>query len=313
MIATHPRPAVTPLLAWYETLMPGAYARLGDLVVGRVLITPEIASYILDKHNLKNRAPIKTQIAMLASDIAADRFLLTGETLIFDREQRLINGQNRLHAVVQSSGAIETLVVVGVDPNVFQVLDQQSRRTLGQVLQITGEVNTTTVASAITFFEDFLQSGTICHAHPEKRLTIVQRIKLVSMYPGLRECASYMKQRGKVARMFRSIGLAVAMRYVFMAADRELGAQFFDHLLNYNVPTDGRWNATKLLLTRLVNNLSETSKLPKKYISALTTKAWNSLIADRTLKVLRFNDEDEEFPVVDGFTYTDGVPEFPAW
>ena len=45
---------------------------------------------------------------------------LNGKTITFDANGRLLGGQHRLHAVVQSGKSLTTLVVRGLDPEILE-------------------------------------------------------------------------------------------------------------------------------------------------------------------------------------------------
>jgi hypothetical protein len=78
-----------------------------------VQVTPQLAAQWL-KTNADNRKPSEAWIKKLARDMANNDFPNVGESIKFDTEGHLVDGQHRLHAVVRSKKTIEFLVVEGV-------------------------------------------------------------------------------------------------------------------------------------------------------------------------------------------------------
>ncbi len=296
--------------SWHESMMPGTWCRLGDVAVGRVVIDAMLASKILEKHNTRNRPPVKTQIDLLARDMQAGRFLLSGETLVFDREYRLLNGQNRLHAVVLNGDPVEFLVVCGVDPDVFHVMDQHGKRTASQVMKMMDEANSSTLAGALTYINSFEKTGLVYINGPARQLTIFERLDVLGAHQGSRDSVSGVVGKKNI-RIMTSASLASALHYLFGLVDSDLANEFFTNLMDFSVPSSDAWSAVKLLASRLVDNHGSTSKLPPRTVGALTIKAWNFLLAGKTVKVLRFVD-GEAFPTISGFEYVGGKPIMPT-
>lgn len=103
------------------------------------LIDPEVAAEYLDS-NEENRSLRKRAVDMYARNMEDDAWQLTGETIKFDKNGRLIDGQHRLSAVMRSGKTIPTLVIRGLDPDVQGIIDTNIHRTAGDMLRLTGVV-----------------------------------------------------------------------------------------------------------------------------------------------------------------------------
>lgn len=114
---------------------------------GFYIITPSVASYILGNHNSKNRKISLGKIRQTSADILSGRFLVNGESVIFDRNGLLLDGQHRLHACVETSTEIISLCAFGIDPNAMQTIDLGKGRSVGDVAQISGVPNGNSVAA----------------------------------------------------------------------------------------------------------------------------------------------------------------------
>lgn len=100
-------------------------------------ITPELAMEWL-KLNTLNRPKKPQKIALYAADMKADHWPTTGATISFGKSGRLLDGQNRLQAIVDSGATIRMLVVLELDDEIFDVIDGGARRTASDVLVIEG-------------------------------------------------------------------------------------------------------------------------------------------------------------------------------
>src|SRR4051794_7777218 len=66
-----------------------------------VIVTPELAKEWLAMITRSQRKLRPGHVRMIARDIKEGRWLLTGESLIFDRDGGLLNGQHRLSGIIE--------------------------------------------------------------------------------------------------------------------------------------------------------------------------------------------------------------------
>ena len=101
-------------------------------------ITPELAAEYLT-HNSRN--PRKTMnrsvIQKYADDIAAGLWELNGDSIVFDEDGFLKNGQHRLCAIIKAGKPVQTIVVRGVSRDT-KIWDTQYRRTITQNVNADG-------------------------------------------------------------------------------------------------------------------------------------------------------------------------------
>ena len=108
-----------------------------NLTVDVELITPEMAAEYLEK-NKDNRQPTERHIKYLASQMNAGKWYLTHQGIAFDANGDLRDGQHRLFAVLRSMSPQEMLVIRGLEPETFQVMDTGKNRTAADILHIEG-------------------------------------------------------------------------------------------------------------------------------------------------------------------------------
>lgn len=103
-----------------------------------VTVTPELARMWLEL-NVRNRPLAKTRVSRYAETMRSGLWRHpTGETIIFDSDEHLIDGQHRLAAQVESGVTISYWVMFGAKPDDFTVVGQGDKRSTGDVLAIAG-------------------------------------------------------------------------------------------------------------------------------------------------------------------------------
>lgn len=111
-------------------------------------IGPSEARVML-RQNTGNRPLQKRLVAEYAKEMAAGRWLLSGQPIIFSASGVLNDGQHRLFAILQSGATILSDVRFGIDREAFLVTDQGRKRTGADALSIEKIANSAPVASAL--------------------------------------------------------------------------------------------------------------------------------------------------------------------
>ena len=96
-------------------------------------ITPQIAEQML-AHNTKNRSVQKTTVIEYARLITAGLWQLNGDAIRFAADGTLLDGQHRLAACVLANLPLRTWVARGFPIEAQATMDQQRKRTAGNVL-----------------------------------------------------------------------------------------------------------------------------------------------------------------------------------
>lgn len=104
-------------------------------------VTPAIAEYWLQHHNSNNRVKRMAVVAQYTRDIEASRWVETGDTISFDADGQLVNGQHRLSAIVAAHKSIQALVVTGLDPSVRAYVDTHAKRSMADAMDTVTELS----------------------------------------------------------------------------------------------------------------------------------------------------------------------------
>src|SRR5215207_420765 len=100
-----------------------------------MVVTPDKAMEWLNG-NTHNRPIRQRDIQMWTKAMMEGKWLLNGESIIFSNDGKLLDGQHRLWACVESKVPFETVVVTGIDPETFMTIDQGRSRSGADHLHI---------------------------------------------------------------------------------------------------------------------------------------------------------------------------------
>lgn len=124
-----------------------------------VVVGPDLAARWLGK-NKANRNLREKGTGRYARDMSAGNWLFTGETIKFDWNGRLLDGQHRLTAIVETGESVLMLVVRNIDPEAQDVMDSGMRRSPADMLKM-HSVEHPTMVSAVTRLALTWQAGLI--------------------------------------------------------------------------------------------------------------------------------------------------------
>lgn len=109
-----------------------------------ISITPAVAMEMLE-NNDGNRPINDNTVRQYARDMAEGRWLKSGNTISVAKDGRLLNGQQRLWAIIESNTTQDFIVVTEENPEVFNVFDIGRARTGATLLKMMGIQNQTVV------------------------------------------------------------------------------------------------------------------------------------------------------------------------
>ena len=113
-------------------------------------ITPEKAKEYLSHNVENNRGIVKKRVALYAHDMMSGNWCDNGETIKFNSNGELIDGQHRLRAIL-ASGTTQTMWVArGVDKNAFMTIDTGMGRSAVQIMKMQSATDSLKANSSIT-------------------------------------------------------------------------------------------------------------------------------------------------------------------
>lgn len=252
-----------PALAEIEafTVNPPATSRV-------IEIDPVSAAAILKDRNQGNRPPKPNKVQQFAADMDNGRWGLTGDTLKFAPDGRLLDGQNRLAAAVRVNKAFKTHVVFGIDPQLFGRMDIGKPRNAADILHIAGYKYASTLASAVRWVH-------LLDTNPYNRDTLQPDFVLALVREKYPDIEGYLKYGRDINRQFaHPAGQAAALMYKFFQSDAAKAEDFFHAWMKGN--RSGKYQIIDtmqaLLHSQKANNNGRIHELVR---AAVIIKAWN--------------------------------------
>lgn len=252
-------------------------------------ITPEKAKSMLE-YNTINRPINYREVVKLAREMKQGRWKVNGDTICING-QHLIDGQHRLLAVIESGCKIQTLVVDGIDSNVFDTKDVGRRRSAADTLSVRGETDTKTLAAALVVVDRYM-TGRMLQC---VRYTNTEIEELLGKYPGVRSSV----KKARVTKRLVAKSVLIACHYLFSQKSADFADEFVNDLIAGQDLKE--WDSVYVLRERLMNNALAKAKLDPFYIMALIIKAWNHRRDNNNVRTLKFTQEGkspESFPIV---------------
>ena len=266
-----------------------------------VIITPDVAGYLLSR-NKDNRRINHKYARKLASQMS--EWAVNGETIKCNGRwgegdriicDRLVDGQHRLTACVESNVPFMTYVVLGNDLD-FATIDTGKRRTAGDVLGMSGHINGNRLAAALRMVHSYrlgMDNGIVEASNHEV-------LALIDVYPGVAESMAFVRgTRGQVKLVEPSV--IDACHWLFSQASRDDADAFVTALLT-GIDLD-KESPIYAIRERFLKERTGKSKINKVYAMALVIKAWNAYrdgVAPRkrALRLRQNGPGAEPYPVI---------------
>lgn len=256
-----------------------------------VLLTPDLAGELMAR-NEKNRPINPKHLAKLKEALLGFKF--NGDTVRVTRSGRLCDGQKRCQAVVETGISIWTILVEGLDDDVFDTIDIGQRRSAADVLAVLGETNCRALAGALNWVEKYFSGGM-------ERTESVSTYDISDLLNEHRELADSVRHTSGKTKLIPP-ALMGALHYLFSMDSREEADRFLADIVSGAglANDDGVYH----LRERLMKNRIAKAKLPHFEIAALAIKAWNARRRGAPVRTLRWSNAEggnqEPFPVLHG-------------
>lgn len=238
---------------------------MGEKITAKVeTITPEIAKTMLGE-NVNNRRISRDNVNLFAREIRNGEWRFNGEAIKFGKDGRLLDGQHRLLAVIAADKPLTTLVIRGLEDETQQTMDSGKTRTLGDVLTLRGEKNSTQLASLAraVYLADVLAASRAFRSQSGDMLT---------------------------SSMFASLW------WTFAHIDTDAANRFFMSLASgANLQADDPILILRNTLMAQPHKAGRSTRDNRVRIAALTIKAWNKWRKGKPLRQLKFS-AGESFP-----------------
>lgn len=268
-------------------------------------------------HNTRNRNWRPDRIVQYAHDMRVGNWHMTGEPIKFAYTGRLLDGQQRLMAVVDANVEVDFLVVRGLAENAQRHMDSGAARTAGDALRLDGYTNTAALAAAarhgflhdtgqtfgirreliepdsVEIAEEFEERGELFGIR-QPRVSHADIIDWVVNHPAIVEASDFCV-RNAIVRIPLPPSVKIYTFYLFAQIDQEQAEEFFDLL---SLLTDRERLATEnpkplkkgspvlALMSRLDKIREDNERVPTRELLALVLRAWNAWRENRSITTL---------------------------
>lgn len=110
-------------------------------------VTPAMAADWIENRNPHNRRVRERYVRELASKMQNGSWNFNGDSIKFDVEGNLLDGQHRLWASIESDLPFKVLVISGLPSETQDTMDVGKKRTVGDVLELASIKNPRKIAS----------------------------------------------------------------------------------------------------------------------------------------------------------------------
>ena len=121
-------------------------------------ISPALAEKYLGQ-NIGNRNLRTQKVKQYARDMRNGSWHTSGQAIQFDWNGRLIDGQHRCEAIIESGVTIRVLVVKGLDPQTREVIDTGAKRSGSDALKFAGFDRYPNLVAALARIADARENG----------------------------------------------------------------------------------------------------------------------------------------------------------
>lgn len=250
-------------------------------------ITPQLARKWLEtNHDNRNLRPIK--ITQYARDMAAGRWQFTGEAIKFDSKGELIDGQNRLHAVIKADVTISMLVIGGLDRSTQTVMDSGAARNVRDALAFRGYASTKTVA-AVANAHLAWTTGRYPHCMVQlggaDRPSTSELLEYVELNPVIVDASR--RAEAMYNRGFRVPQGAIGAAWIeLMKVDADDCFTYFERIAT--LETTGEGDPISTLIRRVNDMRVRQTKFYPSTALFMIFRSWNAVRAGERLQKLQF-------------------------
>lgn len=260
----------------------------------RMTITPELAAEWLEKNTL-NRTLRQTRVTVYARAMSRGLWKYNYQPIILDGAGRLIDGQHRLWACVESGVSFDSDVIFNASREIMDTLDGAASRSNADHAQLQG-VSNANMAASIAKLLIIYEDGNIHRCDAGGAFPTTQEVVERSHEAAIQEAIVGARATFRLCKKKSVAGLCY---YLFHRQNAVLCERFFQELATGEMLE--KRNPAFQLRKRLVAQNAQRAILPYPVIIALFFKAWIAYRANKGIGVLTWRStgsNPEPFPEI---------------
>lgn len=248
--------------------------RRKEMTVEFTTISAQQAKHILKHYNKKNRKLSPAIAKKYIADMSNNEWEQNGDTLRFDREGILLDGQHRLAGQVESDTEQAYIIIYGLKPEVFDSIDNGKSRTNTDVIAMKGYENASSLSSLVRSIIGYENCGTLDvrlqsnFGKGVRAITKKQILNYLEDHPEIMDYTERFKKSPVVCKSYASF-----CYWLLSSVDKECAEDYLDMVLMGNNLQEGtieRYMFNKLLR----NKNAKQNKLTKTAIIANVILGW---------------------------------------
>jgi len=260
-------------------------------------VGPEVAQSWLDAQGL-NRNFKTRMVDAIARDIREGNWRTTGDTIKFDSEGRLLDGQNRLMAIVRSGMTVELAIARNViADDVLIAVDHGTPRTVADALRMRGYSDPNNLAALV---------GLVISYRAGKPWSIERKLNVSEALDALETDEPWLDSLKLGGRVRKHVGgqrsTMSAVAHLAGEYDRDLRDDFYEALITGIGLEEG--SPVLALRSRLISDAQKrghaSPRMSRKYVAAITIKAILAFDAGAETRTMRWRSsgpQAEAFPL----------------
>ncbi len=255
-------------------------------------VTPAMAEVWLGK-NPKNRDLKPQRVIEYAEEMLKDNWHVGTESIKFDVDGNLLDGQHRLNAVIRSKKTVKLDIRGNLPSESQQYMDRPLKRNLAQDLKMDGVKYNTTISGMLTSLKQFRDTGAIGTSGKELNKAEAMEDWIDPFQIILKIAEEANRTASGAYKPLSPVQTGVLLFLFSLASDYEKGLKFLKLVQLGTVDED---SSPAKLRDRLLNEKSKRNRgMSIGDIYHLSIKAWNSWLRDESIKQLKL---DSKFPAV---------------
>lgn len=266
------------------------------------VITPEIARDILTRSEatgFKNRRLRNRAVDRFASVMQMGKWGISNDIICITPEGELINGQNRLHAVIKSGVPIHSMVMLDADKSMYWYLDKVSTRTLSDFLHSMGLSIPANLSNAAFYILQILKyDQLIIHAR-ESHVTYGREEEVLSLIDKHLELfTDALDYQRRMQRFSLIPSKACIVCHVLCSfANRTKAHEFFETLYSKEWGTNRTFISLFNCLQRIPHSFSENRNV---HFMKVLFYAWNQFCKGNEVMRIKIS-PNNDLPEIYGF------------
>lgn len=262
-----------------------------ELEIKKIHVTPALAAEWLTKNTDNYRKLRPAKVRELINALKQGTWKLTHQGIAFDVEGKLIDGQHRLTAIVESGVSADMFVSFNVGLDAVNVLDIGAKRQFSDVLARQGEHLSTLLASVVMRLWYWYNSET--RVRDRNYIpTFEERLTFLEEHPNIRKSII-------TTQNVRATNTNLSMaHYIFGNIDADERDFFFENLLALECELDT--NHPIMSLRRALDKMYTAQRRGQRASEdlqlAIIVKAWNAYRSRKSIAQLKFPSYEKKFP-----------------